>query len=350
MMNRGYFHRVSEQTPTRFWINNASSDEAHLAIEAGAVGCTQNPSYTWKMLTHPSQREHATSVLRNIIRETEDNNEAACIAQRTLVAEIARTFMPIYEKSHGRWGYVSIQGDPINEHDPEAIVAEGRKNRAISPNIMIKIPVTVAGLKAMKTLLSENAPINATEVMGVRQAIDVCDIYDEVTQRTGKFPVSYISHITGIYDEYLKRHVEEKGIDISPDILFQAGLAVARKVYWRMKERTSQLGLIGGGARGLHHFTEMVGADACITINWAGTADKLLELDLPVIDRFHSRLSDHVIDVLLEKVVEFKRAFLENGLAMEEYEDFGPVVYFRDIFVKSWTSTLGLIEELRART
>ena len=39
----GYFHRVNEQTPTRFWINNVTRKEAHMAIEAGACGCTQNP-------------------------------------------------------------------------------------------------------------------------------------------------------------------------------------------------------------------------------------------------------------------------------------------------------------------
>ena len=84
------------------------------------------------------------------------------------------------------------------------VIDEGRKNREISPNIMIKIPATEAGLKAMEVLLEENTPINATEVMGVRQAMDICDIYERVTGRTGKYPVSYISHITGIYDEYMK--------------------------------------------------------------------------------------------------------------------------------------------------
>ena len=46
-----YFKRVSKHTATRFWINNVTREEADLALEAGAVGCTQNPSYTWKMLS-----------------------------------------------------------------------------------------------------------------------------------------------------------------------------------------------------------------------------------------------------------------------------------------------------------
>ena len=39
-MENTYFHRVHAQTPTRFWINNVTREQAHLAIEAGAVGCT----------------------------------------------------------------------------------------------------------------------------------------------------------------------------------------------------------------------------------------------------------------------------------------------------------------------
>lgn len=39
-MKDTYFHRVSRQTPTGMWINNVTVEEARLAIESGAVGCT----------------------------------------------------------------------------------------------------------------------------------------------------------------------------------------------------------------------------------------------------------------------------------------------------------------------
>jgi transaldolase len=324
-----------------------TKEDARLAIENGATGCTQNPSYTWKMLTHPKEEGYAKKLLKETLKETNNDNEVECILQRKLVAGVAEIFMTLYEESNGMEGYVSIQGDPINEEDPQVIINEGRKNREISPNIMIKIPGTESGLEAMEVLLAENTPINATEVMGIRQAMDICNIYERVTKKTGKYPVSYISHITGIYDEYLQEYVQKNNIDISPDILWQAGLAIARKVYKMMRDRQSRLGFIGGGVRGLHHFTEMVGADACITINWRGTADKLLEIDQPVVSRFYNPVSEHVIDVLLEKVSEFKRGYLENGLKVEEYEGFGPVMHFRNMFIKSWKSTLNLIKEMR---
>ncbi len=45
-----YFIRVTEQSPTMFWINNPTRTQADIAMEQGALGCTNNPSYTQKML------------------------------------------------------------------------------------------------------------------------------------------------------------------------------------------------------------------------------------------------------------------------------------------------------------
>ena len=64
-----YFKRVAAMTPTQFWINNVTEEEARMAIEAGAVGCTQNPSFAYKMLVHPTKSEEARKVLRQILKE-----------------------------------------------------------------------------------------------------------------------------------------------------------------------------------------------------------------------------------------------------------------------------------------
>lgn len=63
-MKQGYFHRVAALTPTKMWINNVTPQEAEWAIAAGAMGCTQNPSYTWKMLTHETGKAEALALLQ----------------------------------------------------------------------------------------------------------------------------------------------------------------------------------------------------------------------------------------------------------------------------------------------
>lgn len=345
-METTYFHRVQQQTSTRFWINNVTRTQARLAIEAGAVGCTQNPSYTWKILQSDEEREHAISKLDAILKSEKDDNEALVKLQRELVADIAQIFLPQYERSGGREGFVSIQGDPFHE-DTETIIRHARYNHEASPNIMAKIPVVEAGLEAIEVLARERIPINATEVMAVKQALDVCEVYVHAIKGMKDPAPLYFSHITGIYDEYLKNTVREGNIDISKDALWQAGMSIAKKVYWMVREKNYPVGFIGGGARGLHHFTEMVGADACITINWTGTADKLIEQDPPVVQRFFMHTPDCVVDELLEKLPDYKKGYLKNGISAHEYEEFGPVVLFRSMFESAWQNALESIAKRR---
>ena len=346
-MKKQYFDRVYDLTGTKFWINNVTPDEARMAIKAGAVGCTQNPSYTWKILNRAEAGKSADIILDEILKSTDDDNEVECILQRKLVKVISDIFMDVWTATHGEHGYVSIQGDPVHEEDPDVIINEGRKNREMNPNIMIKIPATEAGLKALEVLLAENTPVNATEVMGVSQALDVCKIYRRVSLETGNKPKMFYSLITGIYDEYLQKSVEKQGIVIEADVLYMAGLIIAKKVYNITKSFYPEVGFIGGGVRGLHHFTEMVGGDVCITMNWTGQAEELLKQDFPVVPRFYNPAPEKYIDELLIKVPEFKQAYMTDGLTVEEYEHFGPVEYFRNMFISAWNNSLIYIEKRR---
>ena len=348
MNKEPYFLRVTKQSPTMFWINNPTRRQADMALENGALGCTNNPSYSQKMIDHPEESEYALKLLDEAIRETNDMNESAEVFQRKLVKPIADKFMPLFIKSSGQHGYVSIQGDPINEDDPQIVIRDAIANRKLSPNICCKIPTTVSGLKAIETMIEENIPINATEIFGISQFVAICEMYQRVSARTGNKPMFYMSHIAGIYDDFLRNYVQENDVQISPDVLHQAGLAVARKVYLLMVERNYPCVFIGGGARGLHHFTEMVGGKVCITINWEGTADQLISQDPPVIYRLFNPVPQKVIDELLEKLPDFKRGYLPDGLEPEEFEHFGPVQLFRSSFIKSWKHILDVIGERRA--
>ena len=285
--------------------------------------------------------------LAEILKDEPDDTQALVKLQRTLVEGIAQKFMPMYEASQGQCGYVSIQGDPFDETE-ESIAKYARFNTANLPNMTAKIPVVPGGIKAIKQLAPERVPINTTEIMTIRQALDIADIYDDVCAKIKDPAPMYYSVITGIFDQYLAKYVADKGIEIPSDYVWQAGLAVAKKTYAAVKERSSKIRFIGGGARGLHHFTEMVGADCVVTINWKGTADKLIEQDPAVVQRFAMPIPQSVIDELSEKVDEFNRAYYVHGITEEEYEDYGPVVLFRSSFEKAWKNALEEIRKQRA--
>jgi transaldolase len=347
-MSKPYFIRVTEQSPTMFWINNPTRAQADLALQHGALGCTNNPSYTQKMIDHPEEGPYALAILDDILRREPNDRRAAVLFQAELVKPIAAKFLPLFESSGGQHGYVSIQGDPIDDEDVHLIIEESIENRAVAPNICCKIPTTAAGIAAMEDLVPRNVPLNATEIFGVSQMVSICETYERLARRSGSWPMIYMSHIAGIYDDFFKNYVQANDVQISRDVLQQAGLAVARRVYNLMMERGYHAVFIAGGARGLHHFTEMVGGRVCITINWEGTADQLIAQDPAVIYRLFNPVPPKVIDELLEKLPDFKRGWLEDGLTEAEYNDYGPVQLFRSSFMKSWLRVLDVIKERRA--
>ena len=75
-----------------------------------------------------------------------------------------------------------------------------------------------------------NVPLNATEIFGVSQMVSICETYERLARRSGCWPMIYMSHIAGIFDDYLQNYVKENRVALSPDALWQAGLAAARRV------------------------------------------------------------------------------------------------------------------------
>lgn len=343
----GYFQRVRKLSPTRLWINNPTRQETDRAIAAGAISCTTNPTYCMKMLQKDTA--YAMNVVDEVVREVQDDNAAADLIQQKLVKPILDKFLPLYERSSGLQGFVSIQGDPFQDENPDHIIDEALRYRKLGKNFIAKIPATKAGLQALEALIPENIPTIATEVMAVSQAIATCEMYQRASNACGKHPPFYLTHITGIFDEYLQGVVARSKIEIPRDVLWQAGCIVARRQYKIFKERGYPGIMLGGGARGLHHFTEMVGSEMHITINWEGAADKLIEMDPPVVYRMDTPAPQHIIDELLEKVPDFCRAYVENALRITEFKDFGPVDFFRQSFIKGWSYLLDRVKERRQK-
>ena len=91
----------------------------------------------------------------------------------------------------------------------------------------------------------------------------------------------------------------------------------------------------------------MVGSKACITINWPGTAETLVEQNPPVISSFLGPTPYSVEDELLEKLPDHRKAWYVNGITAHEYEEFGPVQLFLNNFITAWNKALEYIGSRR---
>lgn len=161
-------------------------------------------------------------------------------------------------------------------------------------------------------------------------------------------PPFYLTHITGIFDQYMAEVVKAEKIAIAPAILAQAGCLIARKEYRLVQERGYRAVLLGGGARGTHHFTEFVGGAMHITINWS-TAAELIAADPPVTSRIDAPTPTEVVQELRAKVPGFRRAFDEDGMTVREFANFGPLMFFKTMFLNGYSRLLDEVAECRMR-
>lgn len=338
-----YFHRVQAETPTRLWINNPSAEDTRRALAAGAISCTTNPSYCSKLLQ--SEPAYIRGVIDEVIRDEEDNDAAAELAYLRCAERLIKSFRPLFESSRGMMGYVTVQGDPRRDEEPEDIVDVALRASRLGPNLMAKIPVTEAGMVAIEELVASDVACCATEVFSVSQAIEICQRYQKATSKSGNHPPFYVTHITGIFDQYLGELCKSEHVAIAPEILAQAGTAVCKRQYQVLRELRLPGVMLGGGARSLKHFTEFVGGDMHITINMK-EVDELLTLDPPVERLMDTPTPAEVVQELVAKAPNFRRSYEPGALHPHEFESFGPLMFFKAMFLNGWVR---LVDEVAMR-
>lgn len=342
-MSDSYFKQVKATTPTRLWVNNPTVDEIGLALDQGAVGCTTNPAYGGGLLKRAPDDVHP--IIAECASREADDRRAAHLVQQRLVERIAERFMPQYETAGERGGFVSIQGAPESDTDPERILEEAIEGHALSPNVTPKIPATLPGIQAFERIVESGIQTIVTEVFSLAQLVYVCEAYLRVTERTGIRPPFYMSPITGILNDHLKKVAARDGIEIDSAVVDWAGLALARRCQALVEERSYPVTLLFGGARTTRDFTGLVGAASAATINYSTVAE-ILAASPAVENTIHDPVDPGVL-AGLGVFEDFRRAMPIDGLQPEEFETFGPVQHFRDNFIAGWTAVLAAVAEAR---
>jgi transaldolase len=345
MSGQDYFERVRAATGARFWVNNPTSAEMDLALAHGAMGCTTNPGYGGNLVKRAP--DEVLPIVRECLPASEDDEVVAELVQRRLVGRICGRFLPLYERTGGTEGFVSIQGAPDADTDGGHILREGREARTIAPNATPKIPATLPGFEAMEALVAEGSQVIMTEVFSVAQVIETCERWLVVTGRTGVRPPFFMSPITGILGDHLKKVAQREGLDVPEEAIELAGVLVSRACYRVVREREYPVTLLYGGARSQLDFSGLVGGGMAATINWS-TAAELIEADLPADESVSDPVDPALVRLLTDTFPEMRQALDPLGLSSEEYEGFGPVLHFRDAFVAGWTAVRQMIAGERA--
>src|ERR1700680_1618301 len=326
---KSLLHQMTQTTPTCLWNDSASIEELTLSIEDGAVGATCNPVIAASILKKEmaSWQPRIESLLRERPTATED--EIAWTLVEELSVRAAKLLDSIFNQQGGRNGRLSIQTDPRYYRDTDAIIKQAEAFNRLAPNMIVKIPVTRAGIPAIEEATYRGISINATVSFTLPQCIAVAEAMERGLRRreaegqdiSSMGPVCTI--MVGRLDDWLKVVMERDGISVDPGHLEWAGVAVFKKTYQIFLERGYRLRLLSAAFRNHMHWSQLVGADAVISPPYAWQ-QRLNASGIEPRPRIDDPVDPNLIGQLLSHFPDFRRAYTEEGLAVEEFDDFGP--------------------------
>ncbi|MDQ1297086.1 MAG: transaldolase [Bacteroidota bacterium] len=334
MQNRDYkstLHEMTQVTPTVLWNDSCSIDELTNSIEHGALGATCNPVIVNSVL----KQEWDIWKIRipQIILEnpTSSEDEIAWKLIEEMSVKAAALLKPIFDREKGRNGRLSIQTDPRLYRNAKSIVSQAVHFNELAPNMIVKIPVTKAGIEAIEEATYRGISINATVSFTLPQAIEVAEAVErglKHREKEGK-DISTMGPVctlmVGRLDDWLKVVADKENIIANPEILDWAGVAVMKKAYRIYCERGYRLRLLSAAFRNHLHWSEFIGGNVVISPPWIWQK-RYNASDITVENRIDKPVDPKIIAELEKKFVDFRRAYDEKGMKPEEFDGFGATV------------------------
>ena len=218
-----------------------------LIEEDGLRGMTSNPSIFEKAIADSHDYDGDIQAMARAGKDTKAIYET--LSQRD-VQNAADEFRPLYDRTDGKDGYVSLEVNPHLAHDTNGTIEEARRlwTALDRPNVLIKVPATVDGLPAIQQLISEGISVNVTLLFGLSRYRQVADAYIagiEARAAQGK-PVKhvasvasfFVSRIDSLVDPLLEERIAQGGreADVATQVQGQVAVASAKMAYQIYKE------------------------------------------------------------------------------------------------------------------
>ena len=247
--------RAAHALGQSIWLDNISRSSldrgelARLIENIGIRGVTSNPSIFQKAIGDSDDYDEQIRTLLD--------RDALEIYDQLSIADIRRgldLFLPIYEESGGRDGFVSLEVSPALAHDTAGTIAEAeRLFRTLDrPNAMIKIPATQAGIPAIEESIAAGINVNITLIFSVKNYVEVARAFIRglARRRAAGEEVAQIASVASFFlsriDSKVDAALQEKltaaeGIDderaaLIESLLGSAAIGNARSAYARFRE------------------------------------------------------------------------------------------------------------------
>ena len=150
-------------------------------------------------------------------------------------------FADLYQKTNGGDGFVSLEVDPDLAHDTDGTVSEAKRLWKLvdRPNLMVKIPATLAGIPAIEQAIAAGINVNVTLIFSQERYLKVMAAYlAGLEQRIAAGqPVDRIASVASFFvsrmDSKVDAMLEEIGTDAAKALMGKSAIANTKLAYQR---------------------------------------------------------------------------------------------------------------------
>jgi len=343
-------HEMTQTTSTCLWNDSASMQELTYSMEHGAVGATCNPVIVLGVLKKEmgAWKDRIRALIEERASATEEEIGWQLVREVSITA--ASLLKPVFDAHQGRNGRLSIQTDPRFYRDTGSIVRQAQEFDRLAPNMIVKIPVTRAGIPAIEEATYRGISINATVCFTLPQCVAVAEAVERGLMRREKEgkeiavmgPVCTI--MVGRLDDWLKVVAEKENITIDPGYLEWAGVAVFKRTYQIFRARGYRIRLLSAAFRNHMHWSEFIGGDVVISPPYAWQV-RLNASDVEIRPRIDKQVDPKIVEELLRKFPDFRSAYSEGGLSLDGFDSFAPTRRTLRQFITACHDLDGLVRD-----
>jgi transaldolase len=327
-------------------------------------GVTTNPKLTNTALQMMSEE------LNPLIDEIIEGNKAksnyllAWKTYKEITKKGAELYMPLFEKSKYKKGYVSAQVDPRMITDVKKMLHQALELKEIGPNIMVKCPGSHEGIYLTEILTSLGVPTNETLVFHIPQVVAVAEAVKSGLETGKRNLVNYskwrsvITIMIGRFEERpeFKESAASVGIELTEDLKRWSGIAIAKKAHKILNDLSngydSKLLLCsarpGPGEKNVYHIEKVAGGNMVYTLN-----PEIIEDFMSICEDkdIYPQMEDSVPDEIMSKLLEipyFVQGYEVEGMERKDFIDHPSFIVTREQFSGSMTEIEEYIEKRKA--
>src|SRR5690242_4700637 len=216
------------------WLDNITRDLLNSGTlkryidELSVTGLTSNPT----IFDHALKNSNAYDAsIRQKLAEGKSGESLFFDIALEDLTRAADLFRPVYDRTNGVDGWVSLEVSPLLAYDTKNTVAAAKdlSSRAGRPNLFIKIPGTREGLSAIEESIFAGVPINVTLLFDREQYVAAADAFMRGVER--RIAAGLNPKVASVASVFISRWDVAVSEKVPPTLKNKLGIAVAGRIY-----------------------------------------------------------------------------------------------------------------------